>query len=101
MSRDKQIEEMAFTDVDILANDINQHCADLAENYCGDTHCVSCLAHALTEKGYRKQSEVAEEIFGEIEFEIHQLDFDREETRAIAIEGIIANAKKKYTEGGE
>lgn len=98
MSRDKQIEEMAFTDVDILANDINQHCADLAENYCGDTHCVSCLAHALTEKGYRKQSEVAEEIFGEIEFEIHQLDFDREETRAIAIEGIIANAKKKYTQ---
>ena len=52
-------------------------------------------------KGYRKASEVAEEIFGEIEFDIAQLDFDREETRAIAIEGIIANAKKKYTEGGE
>jgi hypothetical protein len=43
-----------------------------------------------------KASDVAKEIFAEIEFEIHQLDFDREETRAIAIEGIIANAKKKY-----
>ena len=67
MNREKQIVEMAFTDVDILANDINQHCADLAENYCGDTHCVACLAHALTEKGYRKSSDVAEEIFAEIE----------------------------------
>lgn len=43
-------------------------------------------------KGY------ASEIFAEIEFDICQLDFDREETRAIAIEGIIAKAKKKYTE---
>ena len=43
----------------------------------------------------------AREIFEEIEFDIHQLDFDREETRAIAIEGIIAELKKKYTEDGE
>ena len=42
---------------------------------------------------------VAREIFAEIEFEIANLDFDRDETRMIAIEGIIANAKKKYTEG--
>lgn len=45
------------------------------------------------------KAEVAREIFEEIEFDIHQLMFDREETRAIAIEGIIANLKKKYTEG--
>jgi hypothetical protein len=38
------------------------------------------------------------DVFEEIEFEIRQLDFDREETRAIAIEGIIAKCKKKYTE---
>lgn len=42
------------------------------------------------------KAEVAREIFEEIEFDIHQLMFDREETRAIAIEGIIANLKKKY-----
>jgi RecB family exonuclease len=38
------------------------------------------------------------DVFEEIEFEIRQLDFDREETRAIAIEGIIAKCKKKHTE---
>ena len=57
MSREKQIEEMELTEVDILANDLNQHCADLAETYCGDTNCLACLAHALTAKGYRKRSE--------------------------------------------
>ena len=57
MSREKQIEEMAMTPLDILANDIYQHCPDLAENYCGDTHCVACLANALYNAGYRKQSE--------------------------------------------
>lgn len=40
-----------------------------------------------------------EEIFAEIEFDIANLDFDREESRAIAIEGVIAALKKKYTEG--
>jgi hypothetical protein len=65
MDKEKQIEEMALTEVDILANDLNQHCADLAENYCGDTTCLTCLAHALTAKGYRKASEVAREIFEE------------------------------------
>jgi hypothetical protein len=39
----------------------------------------------------------AEEIFAEIEFDIAELDFDREESRAIAIEGVIAALKKKYT----
>lgn len=51
----EQIEEM--TPLDLLANDINQHCPDLAENYCGDTHCVACMANALYNAGYRKQSE--------------------------------------------
>ena len=58
------------------------------ENLC-DRYCI--------ESQHAKQ-EVAREIFEEIEFEIHQLDFDRDETRAIAIEGIIANVKKKYLE---
>ena len=53
---------------------------------------------ALNEHNEKVKREFASEIFAEIEFEIAQLDFDREETRAIAIEGIIANAKKKYTE---
>ena len=62
IEKEKQIEEMELTEVDILANDINQHCADLAENYCGDTHCVTCLANALYNAGYRKQSDVIDEF---------------------------------------
>lgn len=57
MNKEKQIEEMAMTPLDILANDIYQHCPDLAENYCGDMHCVACLANAIYNAGYRKQSE--------------------------------------------
>lgn len=49
MSSEKQIEEMA--------NDINLHCVDLSDNYCGSTNCTSCLARALHKAGYRKQSE--------------------------------------------
>jgi hypothetical protein len=75
MTKDKQIEEMEFSDVDILANDINQHCADLAETYCGDTNCLTCLAHALTEKGYRKASDVAREIFAEIEDVLNNIGY--------------------------
>lgn len=47
------------------------------------------------------RSEVAKEIFAELEFDIHQLMFERDETRAIAIEGIIAALKKKHTEDKE
>ena len=50
------------------------------------------------EEGYENgKSDAAMKIFAEIEFDIANLDFDREETRAIAIEGVIAELKKKYT----
>ena len=54
MSREKEINE--------LANDINQHCADLNENYCGGTSCLVCLTHALYNAGYRKQSSEVEQL---------------------------------------
>lgn len=47
--------------------------------------------------GYEQgKKDAAAEIFSEIEFDIHQLMFERDETRAIAIEGIIAELKKQY-----
>ena len=52
----------------------------------------------FTEEIAKVKAEVAREIFEEIEFDIHQLMFERDETRSIAIEGIIAASKKKYTE---
>lgn len=45
----------SMTELDILASDINEHCADLSENYCGNTNCTSCLANALYNAGYRKE----------------------------------------------
>ena len=97
--RDKQIEEMAFTDVDILANDINQHCADLAETYCGDTNCLTCLAHALTEKGYRKSTDLAREIFEEIEASAKVKYWRGGGLVVFEIDGEdFAELKKKYTE---
>lgn len=59
---EKQIEEMAMTPLDFLANDINQHCPDLADNYCGDTHCIACLTNALYNAGYRRKSDVIDEF---------------------------------------
>ena len=51
------MKETELKPIDILANDINQHCPDLTDNYCGDTHCVACLANALYNAGYRKQEQ--------------------------------------------
>lgn len=65
-------------------------------NVCLDkTNCDDMIQYILDFYFKRKVAEV----FAEIEFEINQLDYDRDETRSIAIEGIIANAKKKYTGG--
>ena len=88
MSKIEQIEEMAKT-----VCHLDRTCDECMTSF----ECKAMMyAKRFYNAGYRKDSEVAEEIFGEIEFEIHQLDFDREETRAIAIEGIIASVKKKY-----
>ena len=55
--------------------------------------------HEATETAYKNgYKKAVEEIFADIEFEIAQLDFDWGETKAIAIEGIIAELKKEYTE---
>lgn len=91
-NKEKQIEEIAVTEVDILANDLNQHCADLKENYCGYMSCLSCLAHALTEKGYRKASEVAREISRMLREDLRGLvDLDY-------LERLLMIYEKKYTE---
>jgi hypothetical protein len=96
MSKEKQIEfEMAeMLEIiekarEVYANDVTDH----TEN--------EYIREGLLNAGYRKQSEVAREIFEEIEFDIHQLMFEREEHRATAIEGVIAELKKKYTEEQE
>ena len=61
MSRDKQIEEMAF---DLCCID---RCKHLPQAECNNTTCAHCEAEALYTAGYRKASDVAREIFEEID----------------------------------
>ena len=98
MEKEKQIEEIELTEVDILANDLNQHCADLAETFCGNTNCLTCLAHALIAKGYRKASVIVEEVVGEIE----KINTQYCTTIASAvIKAHLEAIRKKYTEEGK
>jgi hypothetical protein len=118
MDREKQIEEMAKV--------LHERCREISE----DTESLAKLeaqgktmpddfAEALHNAGYRKASEVAEEIFAEIEEirlrQIRKSEFFRngstEEMERKFYEGAewglrqlshwIAELKKKYTEGGE
>ena len=116
MNRDKQIEEMA--------NDLAKICPDLVENSCGQVNCVTHLTLSLSKMGYRKSTDVAREIFEEIEAEMeaaidsnyrakrehknHSVipnydNFDAMcDGKIYAMRGLldfIAELKKKYTEG--
>ena len=60
MNKEKQIREMAELSI--------SHCE--LDNMCGSCRfetCNECLAEHLINKGYRKASEIAEEIFAEID----------------------------------
>ena len=94
MSRNKQIEEMAK----VLCEDCAKDVAPCVLNRTG-RRCDAVMeqAEALYNAGYRKASEVAEEIFGEIEELIKpngaylwRWDLNR-----------LAELKKKYTEEGK
>ena len=98
MDKKKQIEEMAKL--------TKQHCT--IDNMCGSCSletCNDCLSEVLYNADYRKASEVAREIFEEIEKMKLQKDFtsrsqDFEFGYKLALAD-ISELKKKYTEGGE
>ena len=62
----KTIEER-LTERDLFANDVKSCCEDLADTFCGDNSCVTCITDKLMNLGYRKASDVAREIFAEID----------------------------------
>ena len=78
---DKQIEE--------IANDLNMHCCSLAEQFCGEMSCNSCITNYLYNAGYRKASEVAEEIFEKLKVDL----------KGYIGLNYLDELKKKYTEG--
>lgn len=91
MNRDKQIEEMAKLLCSTCYETNEEDCKKF-EGVCG-----ICDATRLYNAGYRKSSEVAEEIFGEIErmvCRMHNLalfGFSIDTSRE------LAELKKKYT----
>ena len=89
---EKQIEEMA--------NDIAKICPDFVENYCGQVNCVTHLTLSLSKIGYRKASDVAREIFAEIEENMTDIRMEFATLRAIG-KRQLAKIKKKYESEGE
>lgn len=98
MSRDKQTE---------IANDLNMHCVSLSEQFCGEMSCNACISTWLYNAGYRKASDLAEEIFAEIEKVVgYALCVDLTDWSAYTelkkkYIGKDTNVLTKDTEGGE
>ena len=97
MSRDKQIEEMAkVIDSEYDCVIPCQSCAYYEYANCRDVK----SAEKLYAAGYRKSTEIAEEIFEEI-WENADLLYDGYRDIVVITEKDFAELKKKYTEGGE
>ena len=86
MSRDKQTE---------IANDLNMHCVSLSEQFCGEMSCNACISNWLYNAGYRKSTDLAEEIFAEIGKLTTLRVYGGYE---LYLKDDIAELKKKYTE---
>lgn len=95
-----QIEE-SMTERDMFANDVYLCCADLAETYCGDNSCVTCITDKLMKLGYRR----ATDVIAEIE-RVAMSKIDGDLSIAVLkdtyyIEAIDELKKKYESEGGE
>ena len=103
----KQIEEMArimnetCNVYDEQGNHIRNKCYE-CEEWSNDNHCCCSYnrkeAESLYSAGYRNASDVAREIFEEIEKNMVSIDFNR--FRAMG-RRTFDKLKKKYTEGEE
>ena len=93
MNKDKQIEEMAKTILDVDRSYYGMECDDIQ---------AKAEATAIYDKGYRKASEVAREIFEEIE-DLWNTEYVVGNLTAEQFKDKYAELKKKYTntEGGE
>lgn len=88
-TKDEQIEEMAIENlVALLWHNTNMY----------DEELIIDVAVALVNAGYRKQSEVAREIFADIEKYTYRYLNDADYSGGDLIYD-IAELKKKYTEG--
>jgi purine nucleoside permease len=91
MSKDKQIEEMTKTILDVDRSYYGMECDEIQ---------AKVEANAIYNAGYRKASEVAEEIFAEIEKILDQ-KFSINHGVVLISKEEFAELKKKYTESKE
>lgn len=106
MNKDKRTE---------IANDLNMHCCSLAEQFCGEMSCNSCITNYLYNAGYRKASEVALEAVDDFQSRLRNIfctmcnDNDYNTVCLLEIDSAIeclfdvfvAELKKKYTTKSE
>ena len=102
MSRDQQIEEM------VIALTESQHDFDRAWHEClhnkgkqPERENVFYAKFLIEKKGYRKASEVAREIFEEIESIVDKRTAWNGNIYSLLLKRDFAELKKKYTEEGE
>ena len=95
MNKDKQIEEMAK----LLCEDCGRTTSPCADDG-GMCTAVYGQAEYLYNAGYRKASDVAREIFEEIESNMTDIRMEFATLRAIG-GNAFEKLKKKYTEGDE
>lgn len=87
---------------DEIANDLNRHCCCLAEQFCGEMSCNTCITDYLCNAGYRKQSEVAREIIqiakNGVEKYIEDITLNEgiRNMLSIMLEDFVEELKKKY-----
>lgn len=95
MSKEKQIEEMAT-----VINEMDERNAHYYDKYmieCEAFADANAIAKALYNKGYRKQSEVVEEIFEKIDNIVSNLRDSPFYSSSDAVYELI-ELKKEYTE---
>ena len=109
MSRDKQIEEMAVEFAKINCNPKGCYNCNLCDEYgslelnCEDYLSYRTMAETFYNAGYRKSTDVARDIFAEIEKETntYEVPFSNGEIKGLIVMAIdkedYNSIKKKYT----
>jgi hypothetical protein len=86
-----------MTERDRLANELNIICPELCETFCGNISCASCITDGLKKVGYRRETDVAAEIFEEIEsFIIDQCSLTNLDVKQIYTK--VSKMRKHYRE---
>ena len=74
--------------IEQMEREIEEICDNIPAEHCNISECHSCISAYLVDRGYRKASDVAREIFAD--FTKHKVCTNEEDFR------VLAELKKKY-----